>query len=71
MKFTLLLSRFFPGHAIGIYAILIIIVNWAWNPLFFSFFWKIGGTPAVIRYLLEQGLLDGDCLTGIVLAFVC
>ncbi|CAA6666508.1 unnamed protein product [Spirodela intermedia] len=24
---------------------------------------KIGGTPAVIRYLLEHDLLDGDCLT--------
>ncbi|XP_042516006.1 dihydroxy-acid dehydratase, chloroplastic-like isoform X2 [Macadamia integrifolia] len=24
---------------------------------------KIGGTPAIIRYLLEQGLLDGDCMT--------
>lgn len=24
---------------------------------------KIGGTPAVIRYLLEKGLLDGDCIT--------
>jgi dihydroxy-acid dehydratase len=24
---------------------------------------KIGGTPAVMKYLLEQGLLDGDCLT--------
>ncbi|GMN63766.1 hypothetical protein TIFTF001_032841 [Ficus carica] len=24
---------------------------------------KIGGTPAVIRYLLEHGFLDGDCLT--------
>ncbi|XP_077222931.1 dihydroxy-acid dehydratase, chloroplastic-like isoform X2 [Tasmannia lanceolata] len=24
---------------------------------------KIGGTPAVMRYLLEQGFLDGDCLT--------
>ncbi|XP_074320225.1 dihydroxy-acid dehydratase, chloroplastic-like [Silene latifolia] len=24
---------------------------------------KVGGTPAVIRYLLELGLLDGDCLT--------
>lgn len=24
---------------------------------------KIGGTPAIIRYLLEQGFLDGDCLT--------
>ncbi|CAJ2643702.1 unnamed protein product [Trifolium pratense] len=24
---------------------------------------KIGGTPGVIRYLLEQGFLDGDCLT--------
>ncbi|PNX54404.1 dihydroxy-acid dehydratase-like protein, partial [Trifolium pratense] len=23
----------------------------------------IGGTPGVIRYLLEQGFLDGDCLT--------
>jgi dihydroxyacid dehydratase/phosphogluconate dehydratase len=25
---------------------------------------QIGGTPAVIHYLLEQGLLDGDCMTG-------
>ncbi|XP_008778852.2 dihydroxy-acid dehydratase, chloroplastic [Phoenix dactylifera] len=24
---------------------------------------KIGGTPAVIRYLLENELLDGDCMT--------
>lgn len=24
---------------------------------------KIGGTPAVIRYLLEKGLLEGDCMT--------
>ncbi|HED17895.1 MAG TPA: dihydroxy-acid dehydratase, partial [Gammaproteobacteria bacterium] len=24
---------------------------------------NIGGTPAVIRYLLEQGLMSGDCLT--------
>ncbi|KAL9408643.1 hypothetical protein AB3S75_047093 [Citrus x aurantiifolia] len=24
---------------------------------------KIGGTPAVIRYLLELGFLDGDCVT--------
>ncbi|XP_077242483.1 dihydroxy-acid dehydratase, chloroplastic-like isoform X2 [Tasmannia lanceolata] len=24
---------------------------------------KIGGTPAIIPYLLEQGLLDGDCIT--------
>ncbi|EXB76927.1 Dihydroxy-acid dehydratase [Morus notabilis] len=24
---------------------------------------KIGGTPAVIRYLLEVGFLDGDCMT--------
>ncbi|KAM4091572.1 hypothetical protein ACJW30_09G146300 [Castanea mollissima] len=24
---------------------------------------KIGGTPGVIRYLLELGFLDGDCLT--------
>ncbi|KAG2585762.1 hypothetical protein PVAP13_6KG410500 [Panicum virgatum] len=24
---------------------------------------KIGGTPAAIHYLLEQGLLDGDCMT--------
>ena len=23
----------------------------------------IGGTPAVLKYLLEKGLLDGDCLT--------
>ncbi|KNA20834.1 hypothetical protein SOVF_048770 [Spinacia oleracea] len=24
---------------------------------------KVGGTPAVIRYLLELGFLDGDCIT--------
>ncbi|XP_073000226.1 dihydroxy-acid dehydratase, chloroplastic [Typha latifolia] len=24
---------------------------------------KIGGTPAVIRYLLEEGFLDGNCMT--------
>lgn len=24
---------------------------------------KIGGTPAVIRYLLEEGFLEGDCIT--------
>ncbi|KAJ1564879.1 hypothetical protein HK096_005745, partial [Nowakowskiella sp. JEL0078] len=24
---------------------------------------KIGGTPAIMKYLLEQGLLDGNCLT--------
>ncbi|XP_044500052.1 dihydroxy-acid dehydratase, chloroplastic [Mangifera indica] len=24
---------------------------------------KIGGTPAIIRYLLEQGFLEGDCIT--------
>ncbi|MES2525339.1 MAG: dihydroxy-acid dehydratase [Gemmatimonadota bacterium] len=24
---------------------------------------KVGGTPALMRYLLEQGLLHGDCLT--------
>ncbi|KAI3870173.1 hypothetical protein MKX03_025769 [Papaver bracteatum] len=24
---------------------------------------KIGGTPAVIRFLLEKGFLDGDCIT--------
>ncbi|KAL9671467.1 hypothetical protein QQ045_009035 [Rhodiola kirilowii] len=24
---------------------------------------KVGGTPAVIRYLLELGYLDGDCMT--------
>ncbi|KAL3507395.1 hypothetical protein ACH5RR_032777 [Cinchona calisaya] len=24
---------------------------------------KIGGTPAIIHYLLEHGLLDGDCIT--------
>ncbi len=23
----------------------------------------VGGTPAVMKYLLEQGLIDGDCLT--------
>jgi hypothetical protein len=25
---------------------------------------QVGGTPAVVHYLLEQGLLDGDCITG-------
>ncbi|KAH9681051.1 Dihydroxy-acid dehydratase [Citrus sinensis] len=30
---------------------------------------KIGGTPAVIRYLLELGFLDGDCMTGPALVF--
>ncbi len=25
---------------------------------------KIGGTPAVMKYLLEKGLLNGDCLTA-------
>jgi dihydroxy-acid dehydratase len=24
---------------------------------------KVGGTPAVMKYLLDAGLLDGDCLT--------
>lgn len=24
---------------------------------------KIGGTPAVMKYLLEEGLLEGDCIT--------
>jgi dihydroxy-acid dehydratase len=24
---------------------------------------RVGGTPAVMKYLLEQGLLNGDCLT--------
>jgi dihydroxy-acid dehydratase len=24
---------------------------------------QVGGTPAVLKYLLEQGLVDGDCLT--------
>lgn len=24
---------------------------------------KVGGTPAVIRFLLEKGFLDGDCIT--------
>lgn len=24
---------------------------------------KVGGTPAVLKYLLEQGLIHGDCLT--------
>ena len=24
---------------------------------------NVGGTPAVMKYLLEQGLLDGDCMT--------
>jgi dihydroxy-acid dehydratase len=24
---------------------------------------KVGGTPAVMKYLLEKGLIDGDCLT--------
>jgi dihydroxy-acid dehydratase len=25
---------------------------------------KVGGTPAVMKYLLEQGLIKGDCLTA-------
>lgn len=25
---------------------------------------QIGGTPGVIRFLLEEGFLDGDCMTG-------
>ncbi|KAF2314116.1 hypothetical protein GH714_022370 [Hevea brasiliensis] len=29
------------------------LLSWHW----------IGGTPAVLRYLLEHGFLDGDCLT--------
>lgn len=46
-------------------------------PCYFLLFWsmpfsltiwqswlQIGGTPAVIHYLLEKGLLDGDCMTG-------
>ncbi len=24
---------------------------------------RIGGTPAVMKYLLEEGLINGDCLT--------
>ena len=24
---------------------------------------RVGGLPAVMRYLLEQGLLDGSCMT--------
>ncbi len=24
---------------------------------------KVGGTPAVLKYLLEKGLIDGSCLT--------
>ena len=24
---------------------------------------RVGGTPAVLKYLLEEGLLEGDCLT--------
>lgn len=24
---------------------------------------KVGGTPAVIKYLLQEGLIDGDCIT--------
>lgn len=24
---------------------------------------QVGGTPAVMKYLLEKGLLDGSCLT--------
>nr|CAN67446.1 hypothetical protein VITISV_029976 [Vitis vinifera] len=30
---------------------------------------KIGGTPAIIRFLLENGFLDGDCITGPALVF--
>jgi dihydroxy-acid dehydratase len=25
---------------------------------------RVGGTPAVIKLLLREGLLHGDCLTG-------
>jgi dihydroxy-acid dehydratase len=25
---------------------------------------RVGGTPAVMKYLLEKGLLDGDCITA-------
>lgn len=25
---------------------------------------KVGGTPAVLKYLLEKGLIDGSCMTG-------
>ena len=24
---------------------------------------QVGGTPAVLKYLLEKGLIDGSCLT--------
>ena len=30
---------------------------------------KVGGTPAVIKYLLEKGFIDGDCMTGLFLSY--
>ena len=24
---------------------------------------QVGGTPAVLKYLLEQGYIDGSCMT--------
>ena len=24
---------------------------------------RVGGTPAVLKYKMKQGLIDGDCLT--------
>ena len=29
---------------------------------------RYGGTPAVLRYLLDNGMIHGDCMTG---AWVC
>jgi dihydroxy-acid dehydratase len=30
---------------------------------------KVGGVPAVLKYLLEKGLIDGSCITGSFLTF--
>jgi dihydroxy-acid dehydratase len=30
---------------------------------------KVGGVPAVLKYLLEKGLIDGSCMTGSFLTF--
>lgn len=31
--------------------------------LHFYFFIQVGGTPAVLKYLMEHGLIDGSCMT--------
>lgn len=41
-----------------------IYLSWT-DHLLLLFDLQIGGTPAVLRYLLEAGFMDGDCITGI------